>query len=108
MEIVDTNTQEQGMEQVSDRFDRLISRQGFEIVKSHRQGKQKKTMLNKRKSGTQPEKSHPMAVSTLESMEDGILATDFDGNIVLYNQKFAQMWGLTEKVLRKMDEDHLL
>ena len=38
--------------------------------------------------------------TTLESTADGILVLDADGQTVLWNQKFAEMWRIPEDVLR--------
>jgi PAS domain S-box-containing protein len=39
--------------------------------------------------------------TTLESTADGILVLDADGQTVLWNQKFAEMWRIPEEVLRE-------
>ncbi len=44
------------------------------------------------KASAQLEKSLSLLKVTIESTADGILATDLDGNIVTYNQKFMEMW----------------
>lgn len=45
------------------------------------------------------EKSLAITQSTLESTADGILVVDTQGNIEYSNQKFLQMWGITENYL---------
>ncbi len=39
--------------------------------------------------------------STLEATADGILFVDTRGNFIVYNQKFARMWGLSPDELRQ-------
>jgi len=39
--------------------------------------------------------------ATLESTADGILVVDLNGNIVNFNTKFLEMWGLTPEALRE-------
>jgi PAS domain S-box-containing protein len=54
------------------------------------------------------ERSHSLITATLESTADGILVTNYAGKIVLYNRKFAILWGLEEKALARMNEEILL
>lgn len=46
--------------------------------------------------------------STIESTWDGILVVGDGGEIVTYNQRFVEMWGLDEDVLAKGDEEALV
>jgi len=43
--------------------------------------------------------------ATLESTADGILVVDDQGKIVQYNQKFAEMWRISEEILRLKDDN---
>jgi len=43
--------------------------------------------------------------ATLESTADGILVTDLAGHISAFNQRFAALWGLDEKLLTQRDDD---
>jgi diguanylate cyclase (GGDEF)-like protein/PAS domain S-box-containing protein len=43
--------------------------------------------------------------ATLESTADGILVTDNAGAIRGYNQRFAELWSLPEKLLTRQDDD---
>jgi PAS domain S-box-containing protein len=43
--------------------------------------------------------------ASLESTADGILIADGKGNIIKWNQKFAEMWGLPEKLLDRHDDN---
>jgi PAS domain S-box-containing protein len=45
--------------------------------------------------------------ATLESTADGIEVTDHNGNLIHFNTRFAEMWGIPESVLRS-DDDTLL
>ncbi len=46
--------------------------------------------------------------ATLESTADGILVVDGDGRIVIFNQKFADLWGLPDVVLDARDDQAAL
>jgi PAS domain S-box-containing protein len=46
--------------------------------------------------------------ATLESTADGILVVNSAGQIVAYNRKFAEMWGIPESVLASRDENVVL
>jgi PAS domain S-box-containing protein len=54
------------------------------------------------------EKSLSLLNATLESTADGILVVDRQGRITSYNQKFPQMWGITESVLGTGEDDQAL
>lgn len=45
------------------------------------------------------EKSRSLHQATLESTADGILVVDNEGQITGFNQKFVQMWGISEALL---------
>ncbi len=53
------------------------------------------------------EKSRSLQQATLESTADGILVIDNCGNITEYNQKFIQMWGISESTIR-LGSNHAL
>ena len=48
------------------------------------------------------ELAHSLAMmrATLESTTDGILVTDYDGQVTGYNQQFVEMWRIPPEVLR--------
>ncbi len=48
------------------------------------------------RASAQLEKSVSLLKVTIESTVDGILATDLDGNVITYNQKFMEMWRIPE------------
>jgi PAS domain S-box-containing protein len=43
--------------------------------------------------------------STMESTADGILVADGKGGIVLFNEKFKEMWGIPEAIIVSKDDD---
>ncbi|MGL5062302.1 MAG: response regulator [Microcoleus sp.] len=54
------------------------------------------------------ERSLSMLQAVLESADAGLLAVDRNGNICSYNQKFVEMWGLTEsEKLEAVDASNL-
>lgn len=46
--------------------------------------------------------------ATLESTQDGILVTDLAGRIRNFNQRFAVLWQIPEKLLNQRDDDAVL
>ncbi|RMH14035.1 MAG: PAS domain S-box protein, partial [Gemmatimonadetes bacterium] len=46
--------------------------------------------------------------SALDATVDGILVVDLEGNMVSFNRQFADMWGLSEEVLRERDHEAAL
>ncbi|MBI4797269.1 MAG: PAS domain S-box protein [Desulfarculus sp.] len=54
------------------------------------------------------ERTLSLLSATLEATADGVLVTDGQGRLVLWNQKFAQMWGLSGDDLAERDDDKAL
>ncbi len=54
------------------------------------------------------EKSFSLLRATLESTADGILVVDREGNIVSFNQKFADMWHIPESVIESHNREQML
>jgi PAS domain S-box-containing protein len=46
--------------------------------------------------------------ATLESTADGILVVDREGKIESFNQRFVQMWHITESIIASRDDDQAL
>jgi PAS domain S-box-containing protein len=46
--------------------------------------------------------------ATFDSTADGILAVDREGQIVTFNRKFGQMWGIPENLLDTRDDNRVL
>jgi PAS domain S-box-containing protein len=46
--------------------------------------------------------------ATVESSADGLLVVDNSGKVSLYNQRFAELWGLPRELLALNDDDALL
>ena len=45
-----------------------------------------------------------LLAATLESTADGILVVDLAGRITSFNGRFAEMWGLPERILQTRDD----
>ncbi|MBI5522024.1 MAG: PAS domain S-box protein [Desulfarculus sp.] len=54
------------------------------------------------------ERALSLLTATLEATADGVLVTDGQGRLVLWNQKFAQMWGLGDDDLAERDDGNAL
>ena len=54
------------------------------------------------------QKSLSLLSSTLESTADGILVSDSQGKIVIFNQRFVTMWRIPEDVVESRDDDKAL
>jgi diguanylate cyclase (GGDEF)-like protein/PAS domain S-box-containing protein len=46
--------------------------------------------------------------ATIESTTDGILVVNSSGHIVLYNQKFVELWGIPDSILVSRDDSQAL
>ncbi len=46
--------------------------------------------------------------ATIESTADGILVVDMEGSIVIYNQKFLEMWHIPYSVIKERDDKKTL
>jgi diguanylate cyclase (GGDEF)-like protein/PAS domain S-box-containing protein len=54
------------------------------------------------------ERTVSLLQATLDSTADGILAVDGRGRIRLYNRRFAKMWGLSDELLERRDDEAAL
>lgn len=61
-----------------------------------------------KKSQDEREESLSLLQATLESTADGILVVSAEGNIINFNETFAEMWDLPEDVLASRDDDRAL
>ncbi len=66
-------------------------------------------ITNRKKTEEELQKNFSLLMSTLEATADGILAVDSDDNIIAFNNKFAEMWNISEDILeyRKKTETPL-
>ena len=61
-------------------------------------------ITERKKTEENLEQSVSLISATLESTADGILVVDRNGNIVSFNQKFAQMWRIPNLILATKDD----
>lgn len=64
-------------------------------------------ITSKREASEALERSFSLLRTTLESTADGILVVNSSGKIVLYNQKFLEMWRIPEEIM-KTNEDKVI
>lgn len=65
-------------------------------------------ITNRKKIEEELDKTISLVKATLESTADGILVVNYDGNVVLHNQKFMDMWNLPETVINEKEDNNLL
>jgi len=53
-------------------------------------------------------KSFAALGATLEATADGILVLDANGNIIICNQKFVDLWRIPDRIFRSHDDSHIL
>jgi diguanylate cyclase (GGDEF)-like protein/PAS domain S-box-containing protein len=46
--------------------------------------------------------------ATIESTTDGILVVNSSGNMVLHNQKFVELWGMPDSILKSRDDSQAI
>lgn len=54
------------------------------------------------------EKSLSLVQATLESTAEGVIAINFNGHIVSFNQKFVQMWQILESIMKSHNHNQCL
>lgn len=54
------------------------------------------------------QRSHRLLSATLESTVDGILGVDRDGNVLVYNNRFVEIWGIPEQVIKSRHWDQMM
>jgi signal transduction histidine kinase len=62
----------------------------------------------RRKAREAIENSNSLLKATIESTADGLLVVNAGGRVVLYNQKFAEMWKIPGGLLSRGDDKELL
>lgn len=63
---------------------------------------------SKKEASEALERSFSLLRATIESTADGILVVSSSGKIVLYNQKFIEMWRIPDEVLQTGKDENLL
>jgi PAS domain S-box-containing protein len=71
-------------------------------------GSQIGQFIERKRAQADIERSLSLLRATLESTADGILVIDHAGRIVAFNQKFAEMWGLSDELLAERDDRRAL
>ncbi len=64
--------------------------------------------IEKKKSEEELSSSLSLLSSTLESTEDGILVSDLNGKIKLFNKRYADLWKLPEDLLNQKNHGAIL
>ena len=68
-----------------------------------------KSIDRNNKADKELEKSLSILKATLDSTTDGILVVDKKGNIESFNDKFLEMWKISESIIKQMDDKkHLI
>jgi PAS domain S-box-containing protein len=62
-------------------------------------------ITSRKNSEFELEKSLSLLKATIESTDDGLLVVDTAGRIVMYNQRFAEIWKIPQEVLDKKDDN---
>jgi len=65
-------------------------------------------ITQRRESEYELESSLSLLRATLESTADAILVVDSNGKIVIYNQKFQQMWSMPDSILQTHESEDAL
>jgi PAS domain S-box-containing protein len=63
---------------------------------------------SRKNSEAELEKSLSLLQATIESTAEGILVVDTERNIVLYNQRFSEMWKIPVEVMTLMNDESAL
>jgi diguanylate cyclase (GGDEF)-like protein/PAS domain S-box-containing protein len=82
---------------VDDTF-RAVDGAGGPVVLVHTQD-----ATDRRRAGEALAQSASLLAAALESTADGIMVADLEGRVTLWNQRFREMWGIPEEVLRAGD-----
>ena len=67
-----------------------------------------KSIDRNNKTDKELEKSLSILKATLDSTTDGILVVDKKGNIESFNNKFLEMWKISESIIKQMDDKKTL
>lgn len=54
------------------------------------------------------QKSLSIVSATVESTEDGVLVVNTQGEVVFFNSRFAEMWGMPESIILSCDDTQLI
>jgi diguanylate cyclase (GGDEF)-like protein/PAS domain S-box-containing protein len=77
---------------------RAVESAGGPVVLVHTQD-----ATERRCAGEALAQSASLLAAALESTADGIMVADLEGRVTLWNQRFREMWGIPEEVLRSGD-----
>lgn len=65
-------------------------------------------LTHERRAQDELNRSLSLLQATLQSTADGILVVDLEGKITAWNERFASMWRIDEKILRSGEDDRAL
>ncbi|HEY9694920.1 MAG TPA: PAS domain S-box protein [Oculatellaceae cyanobacterium] len=66
------------------------------------------TPSNSQQAPASIETYNSLLCATLDSTADGIVVVDTQGKIVSYNHTFAEMWGISQAILDRRDDNQIL
>lgn len=62
-------------------------------------------VIERKRAEEELERSFSLLTATLESTADGIVVVDKKGQMINYNRKFVELWGIPDSLLNKLDSD---
>jgi len=91
--------------------DRLLIERSLDLMSkelTERNSELRNELAERQRAEAQLEYHLSLLGTTLESTADGILALDREASTVRFNQRFIEMWRVTDETLAFWDHDHLM